>query len=599
MSVIGAIARATLLPLHRFKLRRFIRSLDTARDVQRETMLLRIRRSADTRFGRDHDFAAIRNLEDFRRAVPISSYESASPYIAQVIGGEMDALLPRSEKLLALACTTGSAGTPKVLPVTRTWLREYRKAWELWGVKALIDHMDIVGTRWLQLSGPAHVSVAENGMPVGMVSAVTARFQNPIFKLFYATPVDTGDIANAFDRNYTILRLSIGSRVGFIMTITPGNLIHLAEIGNEHRQSLIRDLHDGTLRRDIALDPEFRARIDRRIRARQPERARELEKIIEDTGTLYPKDYWPLKLVSCWLGGTVGYQSKRLAEYYGSVAVRDLGYISTEGRHTIPLGDLSSDGVLYPHGAYYEFAAAGDDSGPLRPTLEAHELELGCDYSPIISTSNGLYRYDLGDVVRCKGFLGEAPILEFLHKSAQYSDMEGEKVSGHQIAQAVESAYRHLDLPHELVSALPTREAQGANYYGILTDSEALRDDSLAVRFLAALDQALGAMNVMYRAKRGDSSIGAPRLLRLSRGSWSRHIEIAGRQRGTGDTQHKHPVLLPQGTWLEGIDLVDVVGLDGPYSDTPPSPHDPAVSQTRAAAPSSVAGREPDARGKG
>ncbi len=585
MSIIGAIGKVTLLPYHRAKLAAFLRSLESARDVQRETMLQRIRRSADTQFGRDHEFAAIRNLEDFRRAVPISSFERLSPYITKAIRGETDALLPPSEKILALACTTGSAGTPKVLLVTRTWLREYRKAWELWGVKAVIDHMKIVRTQWLQLSGPANVSRAENGMPIGMGSAVTLRFHNPILKLFrtfYVVPFDTGDIANSFDRNYTILRLSMGSKVSFILTITPANLIHLAEVSNERRQDLIRDLHDGTLHRDIVLEPGFRARIDRRIRVRQPKRARELEKIIERRGTLYPKDYWPLEIISCWLGGTVGYQSSRLAEYYGSVSARDLGYISTEGRHTIPLGDQTSDGVLFPHGAYYEFAAPGDDSGPDRRTLEAHELEIGCDYSPIISTSNGLFRYDLTDVVRCKGFLGQSPILEFLHKTAQYSDMEGEKISGHQIAQAVESTFRRLELPPELVSALPTRGDQRPSYYGILSDSEALRDDSMARRFLAALDQALAAMNVMYRQKRGDSSIGAPRLLRLSRGSWSRHTEIASRQWGTGDTQYKHPVLLPQGAWPDGIGLLDIVAIDEPPSVTLARQHDPATVQTGA-----------------
>jgi hypothetical protein len=560
-------------------------SLDNARDAQRETMLSRIHRSAETQFGRDHDFVAIRDLEDFRRAVPISSYESFAPYIDKEIRGETNALLPRSEKILALACTTGSAGTPKVLPITRTWLREYRKAWELWGVKAVMDHMKIVTTRWLQLSGPAHVSWAENGMPVGMVSAVTVRLQNPMLKLFrafYITPFDTGDIANSVDRNYTILRLTMGYKVGFILTITPANLIHLAEVSNERRQDLIRDLHDGTLSRDIVLDPKFRARIDRRLRVRQPKRARELEQIIERTGTLYPKDYWPLEVIGCWIGGTVGYQSSRLAEYYGTVPPRDLGYISTEGRHTIPLGDRSVDGVLYPYGAYYEFAAAGDGSGPYRRTLEAHQLDVGCDYSPIISTSNGLYRYDLGDVVRCKGFIGQSPILEFLHKTAQYSDMEGEKISGYQIALAVESAFRQLELAPELVSALPTRGDREPSYYAILTDSDALRDDSIARQFLAALDQSLATMNVMYRGKRADASIGAPRLLRLARGSWSRHIETAGRQRGTGDTQHKHPVLLPQGTWPEGIILVDALAID---SDIPSRPHDMAGVRTRATSP--------------
>jgi len=525
-------------------------------------MLARIRRSADTQFGREHGFSALRSLEDYRRALPISSYESFSPYIARVVQGDTQALLPASEKLLALACTTGSGGDPKVLLVTRTWLTEYRKSWEIWGAKTVVDHLDIIGTKWLQLSGPGQVSMAENGMPVGMVSAVTARLQNPIFKLFYATPSDTGDIQDAFDRNYTILRLALGRPVGFIMTITPANLMHLAETGNESREQLIRDLFDGTLRRDIVLDPGFRSRIDRRIRVPQPERARELEEIVERTGTLYPKDYWPLKVINCWLGGTVGYQSTRLAEYYGSAATRDLGYISTEGRHTIPLNDRSPDGVLYPYGAYYEFAVAGSDRDRHRSTLEAHELEIGRDYCPIISTSNGLYRYDLGDVVRCKGFLGQAPILEFLHKTAQYSDMEGEKLSGHQVARAVESAYGHVRLPHELVSALPVRGNGGPSYYGILTDSETLGDDAAARRFVAAIDQSLASMNLMYASKRSDGSIAPPRLMRLAPGSWARHVEIAGRQRGTGDTQHKHPLIIQEGIWPEGIELLDVVRMD-------------------------------------
>jgi hypothetical protein len=218
--------------------------------------------------------------------------------------------------------------------------------------------------------------------------------------------------------------------------------------------------------------------------------------------------------------------------------------------------------VLYPYGAYYEFAAADADRGRHRSTLEAHELEAGCDYSPIISTSNGLYRYDLGDVVRCKGFVGQSPILEFLHKTAQYSDMEGEKLSGHQVARAVESAYRRLGLPHELVSALPVRGDDSPSYYGILTDSQSLRDDTVARRFVAAVDEALMSMNLMYAAKRSDHSIASPRLMRLAPGSWSRNIDIAGRRRGTGDTQHKHPLIFQEGTWPEGTELLDVVRID-------------------------------------
>lgn len=552
---IGEIAKVTLLPYYSGRLTKFMRSLQTAQTIQHANLLTRLQRSRDTAFGRDHGFARLQTVADYRRSVPIMSYEAFAPYIAKVMQGDTAALLPASDPILALACSSGSTGAPKVLPLTRSWIKDYRRGWELWGAKSITDHIDVIGGAWLQLSGPSRVLTSEGGMPIGMLSAATARFQSPILKSFYVTPLETGDIVNARDRNYTILRLAITSSVGFITTITPANLIRLAETGDDHREQLLRDVHDGTLWRDIALDPAFRRRIDKSIGRKHPARARELEAIIARTGTLYPKDYWPLKLLGCWLGGTVGYQASSLGRYYGGVAIRDLGLVSTEGRHTIPLADHTSDGVLDPHGAFYEFAVAGE-SGPHRETLEAHELIVGDTYSPILTTSNGLYRYDLGDVVRCKGHIGEAPILEFLHKSEQYSDMEGEKVSGYQMVQAVGEACRQLDMPLGQFTALPTRGQPGSAYYGILIEAtDRVMTDARASQLLAAIDQRLAAMNLMYRQKRGDRSIAPPRLMLLARGSWARHVEIAGRQRGTGDTQFKQPALLRTGTWPEGAVL--------------------------------------------
>ena len=41
-----------------------------------------------------------------------------------------------------------------------------------------------------------------------------------------------------------------------------------------------------------------------------------------------------------------------------------------------------------------------------------------------MTTSSGLYRYDIGDLVRCKSYIGQAPVLEFLRKEGQCADME-------------------------------------------------------------------------------------------------------------------------------------------------------------------------------
>ncbi len=59
-----------------------------------------------------------------------------------------------------------------------------------------------------------------------------------------------------------------------------------------------------------------------------------------------------------------------------------------------------------------------------------------------MTTAGGLYRYNISDLVRCVGYHGRAPLLEFLNKGAHYSSLTGEKISEHQVVAAVEAAQR-------------------------------------------------------------------------------------------------------------------------------------------------------------
>ncbi len=60
----------------------------------------------------------------------------------------------------------------------------------------------------------------------------------------------------------------------------------------------------------------------------------------------------------------------------------------------------------------------------------------------MLTTAGGLYRYNISDLVRCVGYHGRAPLLEFLNKGAHYSSLTGEKISEHQVVAAVEEAQR-------------------------------------------------------------------------------------------------------------------------------------------------------------
>jgi len=554
-----AFAKAAAMPFYRRRLEKFERMLARGHAVQRATLFEKLRRCADSRFGKDHGFSRIQTIDDFRRAVPIAQYEYVAPYIKEVSEGKIEALFPADEKILAFGCTSGTSGQPKLNPVTRTWLREYRRSWEIWGTKAILAHADMIGTRILQLTGPADLDRTPSGLSVGMVSAIAVRHQSRLLRAFYATPFGVSDISEPAAKYYSILRLSMVQDVGFLIAITPANLIRLAETGNDFRESLIRDIHDGTLRSDFQLPPGFREAMASRIRVKRPDLARKFEQVVERTGKLYPKDYWRLHLATCWLGGTIGYQSRILPQYYGNVALRDLGLVSTEGRHTTPLEDFRPEGVLAVDGNYYEFVPVEEMGTPNPTVLECHELEPGAEYFLIMTTSSGLYRYDIGDVVRCVGYMGQAPLLEFLHKDDSCVDMEGEKISGHQIAQAVETAASELALKVGCVTAVPVRSEGERPHYALLIEESSISDKASAVEFLKIVDRELVKQNVMYAGKRNDLYIDPPCLVRLRNGAWSDFVTDELNRRGTAESQYKHPALLPDAKWLDRFEPIDTV----------------------------------------
>src|SRR5690606_2713379 len=111
------------------------------------------------------------------------------------------------------------------------------------------------------------------------------------------------DIADPLARYYTALRLCITRPIGWIILMNPGTLIRLAEIGNDHRDELIRDLRDGTLSSRFEIPDAIRHKLDRQIRRKQVAAARRLEQIVERTGRLDPKDYWDRPVIGCWIGG--------------------------------------------------------------------------------------------------------------------------------------------------------------------------------------------------------------------------------------------------------------------------------------------------------
>ncbi len=103
-----------------------------------------------------------------------------------------------------------------------------------------------------------------------------------------------------------------------IIAANPSTLVNLARAGDAEKESLIRDIHDGTLSDRCNIPAEVRTALARRIGKAHPERAKALEEIVNRTGNLYPKDYWPRDCINGnWMGGSVGAYLRHFPKYYG------------------------------------------------------------------------------------------------------------------------------------------------------------------------------------------------------------------------------------------------------------------------------------------
>ena len=455
------------------------------REVQEALLRGILAHQAATAFGRDHRFDAIRTVADFRRQLPVAGYEYFEPYIARVRRGETTALLA-DPRVHMFALTSGTTAVRKFIPVTQQYLDDYRRGWNIWGLKVFRDHPEVRMQPILQMSGDRDEFRTESGVPCGAVTGLTAQMQKRIIRWLYCVPACVARIKDPRAKYYAVLRLSMPRKVGMIIAANPSTLINLARAGDQEKESLIRDLHDGTLIGHLDLPADIRAELTRRLR-KHPERARQLEEIVNRTGTLYPKDYWPSDcMLGNWMGGSVGSYLRHYPRYFGATPVRDVGLIASEGRMTIPLADGTPAGVLDVTTHYFEFIPEAEGDSPQPTVLGAHELKEGANYFILLTTAFGLYRYHIHDLVRVAGFHNGTPLIEFLSKGAHFANLTGEKLSEYHVTQAMADVLRELDLTltaYSLAPCWPNNESAHGNgakfeqpYYGLFVEQGDLSD---------------------------------------------------------------------------------------------------------------------------
>ncbi len=538
------LGRVLTYPIRR-KLRQFEAACQEPEAVQAALLAHILRKQADTGFGRDHKFAAIRTVAEYRRNVPVAPYEYVAPYIERVQKGDTRALLA-DRRVLMFALTSGTTASRKLIPVTDDYLAAYRRGWNMWGVKMYRDHRGrrIAMRPIIQFGGDPEEFRTEAGIPCGNLSGYTAMIQRRLIRWMYAVPPETGKIKDARARFYIALRFALARNVSQFMAANPSTLVQLARALDTDKEHLLRDLAEGTLRADLDIPADIHARLCGRLR-KNPIRAKELAAIAEKTGRLFPRDVWPpdTVIVNTWTGGSMGPYLRQLPQYYGDTPVRDLGLLASEGRMTIPFANSTPSGVLDIWSHYFEFVPEGEIDSPQPTVLGAHELREGGSYYIVPTTLYGLYRYHISDLVRVTGFLGRTPQVEFLGKGHRFANLTGEKLSEYHVTRAMDGVAKRVAQPVTAYCLAPVWDDRQP-YYAIFLEEPDLVNESGTRAFLTELDRILGEENIEYAAKRESGRLGPVRVAVIPAGTWARWDRDRLASTGGSPEQYKHPCLI-------------------------------------------------------
>ncbi len=527
---------------------RFERTLERCQQVQDDLLMKIIRTNQGSDFGRHHGFDRIRSYADFAGAVPLARFSYFAPYVDRCRQGDSLALLGPSQKLLMFALTSATTGPVKYIPVTAEYIAQYRRGWNVWGIKAMQDHPEMFMGKVLHASSPAEEERTVGGHPCGAISGMLAQQQKWIVRQLYAVPAEVASISDPVLRYYAVMRFAVPADIRLIVSANPSTLVALAQTADKRAQQMIREVHDGTIDTGRELSTRQRQQLGRCLRPNRS-RSRRLEQLLNEHGCLLPRHYWRLALLAHWTGGTVGLYLPQVRRYYGEVRIRDIGLLASEGRMSIPLEDGTAAGVLDIEANFYEFVPEEQIRGLNLPdeavtlpgnltVLRADQLEKDRLYYLFLTNRAGLYRYHIGDVVRPTDSVGSTGVIEFVSRGAHMCSMTGEKLTEHQVVTAVNAALDGANFALDTYTLAPVWA--DPPFYVLYLESHARHPGDALDALARRTDDLLQTGNVEYASKRKSRRLGPLTVRRLDNNELTRLDQQLTLARRGRSEQFKH-----------------------------------------------------------
>ncbi len=471
-------------------------------DVQLETLYKLLKKSRETEWGKMYDYSSIDSASEYKNRVPLTDYNSLTPYINRLRNCEQNVLWSSEIKWFAKSSGTTNDKS-KFIPVSRESLEDCH-------FKGGKDIISIYSS------------------------------QKPNHELFKGKTLALGGSYQVNDYNNT-------SFYGDLSAVLMQNLPFWAEF-----------LRTPNL--EIALMDEWESKIEKMANATIQENVTNIagvpswmlvlmKRILEITGKLSISEVWPN--LELFVHGGVSFTpySEQFKKIFSSEKVNYLEtYNASEGFFAIQ-DDLSKNDMLLmlDYGIYYEFIPIEDFGNENPKVLNIGEVEICKNYAIVISTNAGLWRYVIGDTVKFTSLYPHKIVIT--GRTKHFINAFGEELIIENAEKAIKIACEKTNANIVEYTAGPvymTESSKGAHQWLF----EFSVSPSNMEYFMEVLDNALKSLNSDYEAKRYKNlSLDFPKYTILEKGTFYRWLKNKGKLGG----QHKIPRLANHREYIEEI----------------------------------------------
>src|SRR5690625_66848 len=352
-----------------------------------------INQAKDTEFGKDHDFKSIKSHKDYVNRVLTRDYEALKPYIEKSVARQENILWPGKPKYFAK--TSGTTSGAKYIPLTKESLPEYLKATK----DAILNYIEETGEKafvdgkMMFLQGSPKLE-EENGIPHGRLSGIVAHY-----------------VPNYLQKN----------RLPSMET----NII-------EDWETKVDKIIEETIDEDMTLISGIPSWVQMYF-----------ERLVQKTGKPVGEIFPNFKL---FIYGGVNYEPYR--SKFENLIGRKIDsielYHASEGFLAFQDRQHAEDMLLLlDSGIFYEFIPVNTFGTENEKRLTIGEVEIGVNYVIILSTSAGLWGYNLGDTIQ---FTSLDPYrVVVTGRLSHFISAFGEHVIGKEVDRAMQKAQEELD----------------------------------------------------------------------------------------------------------------------------------------------------------